>query len=108
MSYDVDLVSEPCITCHRSDSPCTEWNYTYNCSGMWAEAGFSLQDFDGIQAGACAVALRRGIEELVNDPAKYRPMEPSNGWGSYSSSIERLLVLAEQFEEYPKCRVRVT
>lgn len=57
-------------------------NYTYNCSGMLVEAvGTSLSEMDGWTGERVAEALGRAVEDMTVNPAKYRAMNPPNGWG---------------------------
>lgn len=105
MSYDVWLEAEL-----GGDEPVTwgNWNYTSNCGPMWRAAGADLAEFHGKNADECAEVLRRAIAEMRANPAKYRAMDPSNGWGSYDSLVPALEELRLQFLKAPHARVVVS
>ena len=51
--------------------------------------------------------LTRGLLSLVEDPKRFKAMNPANGWGTYDQLLEaviKLLILSkEQPEYYLKC-----
>jgi len=117
MSYDISLETTPVEDeCHHCDGTgrvttsdeLTWWNYTSNCASMWRKAGANLAEFHGKTASECAPALAAAIEAMKSDPATYRAMNPSNGWGDYDSLLEELKKLLRDFEEHPEAIVRVS
>lgn len=92
------------------------WNYTHNTNRMIAAA---LEDHAGIETPQCGGSLgpvigpawwkrleNAGAAEgqaylgllitcLEADPAKYRAMNPENGWGDY----DRLLVVLREMRD---------
>lgn len=85
-----------------------DWNYTRNCGPMWRAAGVDLAEFDGKLADECLPVLRRAIDELRANEAKYVAMNPPNGWGSYDTLVPALERLAETFTRHPLAHVRVS
>lgn len=86
------------------------WNYTHNCNGMIAEALESLgcitahevpsddpiwkligapwwKRLDGCDGATGGKFLGELIGELHRDPAKYKTMNPVNGWGDYDTLL---------------------
>lgn len=106
MSYDISMEidtggSEPAEVCDVG-------NYTYNCGPMFFEAlGVSLSSMDGRIAGEVADQLSLGVKNMIDDPAKYRAMNPENGWGDYEGALEYLLGIAKACREHPKATIRV-
>lgn len=84
------------------------WNYTSNCGPMWRAAGVDLAEFDGKTAGECLAKLQPAIDELKTNPAKYRAMDPPNGWGSYDTLLPALAELAQAFAAAPVAIVSVS
>lgn len=84
------------------------WNYTSNCGRMLRAAGADLAEFHDKPATECSPILRAAIAELEANPAKYKEMDPPNGWGSYDTLIPALAQLAEAMEQNSKTMVRVS
>ncbi len=62
-------------------------NYTYNVAPMLhASCGSTPNDWDGIKARTVRSICYRILEEFDSDPAKYRLMEPVNGWGDFEGA----------------------
>ncbi|MBT0771735.1 hypothetical protein KIH74_22535 [Kineosporia sp. J2-2] len=81
----------------------TERNLTYNLSGMIRRAGFiGWQNLMGMVAAEAEPMLRKTVENLRSDPAEYRPLNPSNGWGTYEDAIEVLEAMAGDCARHPK------
>jgi hypothetical protein len=89
----------------------SSWNYTHNTNGMIAAAyeavtgeqtercggplgkviGAAWWDrLDGMTGAQGAEYLGQIIEGLEADPARFREMNPENGWGSYDTLLEVL------------------
>lgn len=70
------------------------WNCTRNVNPMWRAAlpsGQALGAFlEGKTAAEALPDLRIAVAAMEDNPAKYRAMEPANGWGSYQGALERL------------------
>lgn len=84
------------------------WNYTSNCGPMWRAAGADLAEFHGKTAAECLPILEAAITEMRAYPARYRAMNPGNGWGSYERLLPALGELASAFRSHPKATVEVS
>jgi hypothetical protein len=87
MSLDLDLLGPACPTCHRTD---TFWsgNITHNLGDMAKAAGVYgvvwRPEENGITTAAQMIPLlRAGLAKLKRSPARFRALNPANGWGSY-------------------------
>lgn len=110
MSYDVSLsidVGGP----EPVSLGLLDWNYTSNVAPMWRLAmpeTDGLAGMHGMLAGDAAVVLERGIAKMRADPATYEALNPPNGWGSYATQLEDLVVLLAAFRRAPKATVEVS
>jgi hypothetical protein len=73
------------------------WNCTWNVTPMWRAAlpsGQTLGVFlEGKTAAEALPDLRIAVAAMAvaameDSPAKYRAMEPENGWGSYQGALQ--------------------
>ena len=95
-----------------------EWNFTHNTNGMIAAAYEAVtgnttpqcggplgraigpawwERLDGQPGGEGAEYLAVIVTGLESDPARYRAMNPENGWGSYDT----LLPLLREMRDAP-------
>jgi hypothetical protein len=92
------------------------WNYTHNCNGMIRAAlevdGFDVEDhwlvgpswwkhLDGRNGAEGGAFLDRIIRNLEADPARFRAMNPPNGWGDYDSLAKVLTEMRNAVPEWP-------
>lgn len=56
---------------------------------------------DGMDGPAGAAFLDRIIRQLEADPAKYKAMNPENGWGSYLTLLPVLREMRDRVPEWP-------
>lgn len=82
MSWDLSLHAKPCDHCGRSDES-GSWNYTYNTSPMLRAVGLVIQDLEGQTGAVCAERIADALTKLRAEPARFRRMNPPNGWGDY-------------------------
>lgn len=100
MSWDADLYDDRGHLEHEA-------NYTHNTNGMIAaaleaigmekphtEEGFWRivgpewwKQLDGMSGEDGVKYLQSIIDELEREPAKYRAMNPENGWGDYNGLL---------------------
>jgi hypothetical protein len=83
--------------------------HTYNLSPMWREAGVfddSSSDLDGMLAADLAIRAARGLLRAVADPARFRALNPSNGWGDFEGFVAILTLTAITCAEHPTAIVR--
>lgn len=104
MSYDVHLE----VDTGAGNTVEAYWrNMTSNVAGMWCDAGADLREMKGRCAAECVPLLTAAIDKMVADPARYRAMEPSNGWGTYEGTLEFLRALRDAMQDHPATTVRV-
>ena len=105
MSYDVY------IGCSRCGSdlirPHGRNNMTSNLAQMWDKAGARLRDFDGCTGLEVLPKLQAALDYLRSDPEDFRPLEPSNGWGSYEHCVEYLERILAACCRDPEATLRV-
>lgn len=82
MSLDVTLLSETY----------TE-NITHNLNKMAMEAGiyrelWRPEELDITKACQLIIPLSEGLVRLLDDPARYKSLNPINGWGSYENLVK--------------------
>lgn len=105
MSLSLTLVSNECSTCGHMENTET-LNYTYNVSPMWYEIfpdDSCMIDIDGLTGKESLTKLNYAVSEMENNPDKFIPMNPENGWGSYEGFkryLKELIMMAENNPEY--------
>lgn len=104
MSYDVFLAPSK----DRNGEELFWANYTSNCAPMWRAAGADLADMDGKPARRCGGIIGLAVRIMQNDPARFKAMNPANGWGDYDSCIRFLETVAAACEENPEATVQVS
>jgi hypothetical protein len=85
-----------------------EWNYTSNGARMWREAGVDLRDLNGKNALHAMGPLAQAIGLMIEQPERFRALEPDNGWGSYDSLVPALQELLQAMARHHKTTVRVS
>ncbi len=83
------------------------WNETSNVGRMWRLAGADVADFHDKVAADCLTALQAAVTDMAENPDKYTPMNPPNGWGSYDTCLAFLRGLLGEFTAHPKAIVQV-
>jgi hypothetical protein len=83
-------------------------NMTSNVAPMWREAGADLAEMDGKPAVDCWPALANACDNMVDNPEKYKAMNPPNGWGSYDTCLDFLRSIRDACQEHPACTVRIS
>lgn len=113
MSADIWLDPDPggdC--CGPSEEPTwksAHWedhhiNLTYNLSPMLREAGFP--GWDSLTGAPCSEVggmLLRVATTLVNDPERFKKLNPENGWGTYEQAVGAMFGLAVMCKTHPEC-----
>ncbi len=117
MSLDVSLYETlPCPHCAgpvASRHRVHEANITHNIAPMAKEAGIYEAtwhpDEYGIETAAqVAAVLRPGLERLLAEPARFRALNPSNGWGSYDGLVGFVEKYLAACEDSPTALVEVS
>jgi len=88
-------------------------NITHNLNTMAGEAGIYEElwrpDEIGIsKAKQLIEPLTNGLQELKDDPAKFIPFEPENGWGTYGTLVGFVEEYLEACIKYPDATVEVS
>ena len=123
MSLDVRLqgesVTEDCeCTCgHKHTRTETvrlyDANITHNLNAMAGVAGvyqalWRPEEIGVTHAKQLIPLLRQGLDRLLEDPKKFEPYNPKNGWGSYSGLVSFAKGYLAACEEYPDATVYVS
>lgn len=124
MSLDVYLTTgpdriEPCSHCNgtgkinHGPEEVFEANVTHNLNTMAEAAGIYKElwrpDEIGItKARELIEPLREGLAKMLEEPAKYEALNPSNGWGNYEGFLKWVRGYLEACEENPEADVRVS
>lgn len=109
MSWDFSMVMDtggPELVCVEGGL-----NYTYNVSPMFYDA-IPLKDgiggIDGERARDVIEALRSGLSKMQDNPDRYIPMNPENGWGDYEGAMRLLESLIRWAAKHPEARFEVS
>lgn len=106
MSYDVRLEID---TGGENPADLTEWrDPTYNLGPMFSLAlGAPFRSFDGKIAGEFIPFLRSAIAAMEDSPAKFKELNPKNGWGDYDGALTFFREFLVDCLKHPKATVRI-
>lgn len=106
MSYDLCLRMD---TGSKYPPPVTEVRCpTYNLHDMFALAlGRPIRELDGMLAADAVALLTKATQAMKKSPAKFKRLNPKNGWGTYEGALASLCWLLEMCLEHPKATVSV-
>ena len=115
MSWDVSLIDDR--------GHCEgDWNYTHNVNGMIAAAYEAITGHQTEQCrgplgpaigpawwdrlnGACGEDGRAYLADIIKgleaDPARFRAMNPANGWGDYDRLLSVLRDMRDRVPDWP-------
>ena len=83
-------------------------HYTYNVSPMFsAVIGTGLNELDGIRASEMAEKCVAILDAFNRDPAKFKAMNPSNGWGDFEGARKFIQTILNACREAPNATLRV-
>lgn len=102
MSLDLSL-QKHCEHCNKTDSA-LEWNYTYNVAPMWYAIyphHKNMLPIEGLSGKNAMVFILGAIDAMEADMPRFEAMNPSNGWGSAKSFLQKLKELAKACDDYP-------
>jgi len=87
-----------------------ERNITHNLGIMWSEAGIynDLYVSDGKKAKDIIKNLVAGQKRMLNNPDKYKALEPENKWGTYEDALIFLKDVIKNCEENPDAIIRIS
>lgn len=108
MSLGIYLHLPACAHCGRGDEQVFERSPTYNLGPMWRAAGlpFSDESIEGKAIADLLPVLEAGLANLRADPARFRAMNPPNGWGSYEGLCDVVERMIAAGQEHPTAVVR--
>lgn len=107
MSYDISLTINTGI---KDAVVADAGNYTWNVAPMLYDTndGWERITKNNVSSKTASEILEKILVRLVENPGKYRAMNPKNGWGDYDSMLAWLQNLKEICDENPLCTVRVS
>jgi len=90
-------------------------NITHNLGKMAAEAGIYEAMWrpeeltpPAVLAKDITSTLRNGLAMLINDPPRFKALNPSNGWGDYYGFVTFVRNYLAACERYPAAEIRVS
>ncbi|MFA5943160.1 MAG: hypothetical protein WC876_01700 [Candidatus Thermoplasmatota archaeon] len=88
-------------------------NITHNLGKMADAAGiyqvlWRPEELGIARAAELVPLLELGLGALRSDPAKFRALEPSNGWGTYAGFVPWVEAYLAACREYPGATVRAS
>jgi len=108
MSLDIYFEIDACDCCGREKETIADFNFTYNCSKMWNEAGFDDDLAEGKKAEEIIHMLKTAIGRLVREKEHFDKMNPPNGWGSRKDLVRHFLgPMYAVARRYPKATVKM-
>lgn len=104
MSLDVYLVREETVF---------DYNITHNLNKMAEAAGlykvlWRPEEIGVTYSAEALPILKEGLKKLVDEPEKFKAMNPENGWGSYEGLLKFVVNYIEACEVSPELRIRVS
>lgn len=90
-----------------------ERNITHNLGCMAKAAGvyqhlWRPEELKLMKAGELVEPLRAGLRCLQSDPAKFKALNPSNGWGDYEGLVAFVRAYLAACEDYPQSNIEVS
>lgn len=120
MSYDTHILRPACAHCGRDAEHISAGNMTSNVGPMYRavlpgpyegggrydglgepEPQGGLVGLSGLPVAVALPLLRRAILDMEARREELLPMEPANGWGSYSGALGYLCDIANACEAAP-------
>ena len=106
MSLGIYLDLDPCPHCGRGPDRVWESSPTYNLGPMWRAAGVPFDEgIEGKRGRELLDDLRVSLATLRADPARFKAMNPPNGWGDYDGLCDVVQRMIEAIEKYPEAVV---
>lgn len=109
MSYDVHLEidaggAEPVSLAILNEN--MTWNVRPMFKAAIGEEGF-CNNWDGLSAAIAADRCRRTLDAFNADPAKFRALNPANGWGDFEGAREFIQLINDACVLAPNATLRV-
>lgn len=88
-------------------------NITHNLAGMAEEAGIywaiwhggKSQDGELRSSEDLIPVIEKGLEDMKQNPDKYKPFSATNGWGTYDQFVPWVEELLQAMRDYPGAKV---
>lgn len=88
------------------EHPGHHYNVTYNLREMLRAAGLpEWRALDGAPAVEAAGMLAKVAETLPADPARFKALDPPNGWGDYDGALRFVESFALGCALHPEARI---
>lgn len=96
MGLDITLENRKGVALYES-------NFTHNAADMARSAKLytTLWHQKGMKAHLVAKRISSGIALMLDDPARFKAVEPANGWGTYDQFLEWLIELRTACNTHP-------
>lgn len=106
MSLDISLTVERPTDVYSG-------NITHNLNGMAEEAGIYSHLWRPEEIGVTHAAqlikpLKAGLKALEADPARFKKLNPPNGWGTYETLVKFVRNYLDACVENPDAEIRVS
>lgn len=89
-----------------------EWHgLTYNLREMLQEAfgdHMGIHLLENLSGETCIPMLKDAVAQMTSDPARFRALNPPNGWGDYDGCLKCLTTLLEYCARAPEGVFRIT
>jgi len=112
---ETECICACCDNVHiRKYIPQLYWaNITHNLGIMADVAGIYdclwRPDEHGIQSAQQIIEiLEKGLKDMKENPDKFTPFTPSNGWGTLDGLIKFTEKVLHACNEYPKAKIRIS
>lgn len=109
MSWNVYLVIDT-----GGDSPAIvedigdmTWNVAPMYYDIFQPLPGGIRSLDGMVSIDAIPILKTAIENMKNDPKKYKEMNPTNGWGNYEDALHYLNEILNRCCEHPKTTIKI-
>lgn len=106
MSLDVSLIAMRPTEVYTN-------NITHNLNKMATEAGiykhlWRPEEIGITKAEELIMPLMEGLKLLKNDPARFKKLNPENGWGSYEGLIDFIENYLEACVKNPDATIEIS
>lgn len=111
MSLDIYLINGDDNSDYDLEDEVFEANITHNLSPMAAEAGIRhlLWELEGVKyAKELIKPLSAAIDEMQNDPKRFKSYNAPNKWGLYKHFVPWLIKLHQACTDYPDAELRIS
>lgn len=110
MSYDFQMCADVGASSLVPLRDYDDLNYTYNVEPMFRKAlpPDGILTIHNLTGRAALPHLKTALDAMIQDPATYKALNPSNGWGDYYGAMNVLKILKQWCEEVPDATLLIT